>query len=95
MHSTPVTAAAGQALTLGPGEPAFTSLSDAASRALRPSLYQGGRLNDPNSITDYDLFVYEVPVIEGGGRRTTRLSYLIRSDSTGARSLKWEDPGQP
>jgi superfamily II DNA or RNA helicase len=83
-------AAAGQAITLGPGEPAFTSLSSSASKALRPSLYQGGRLNDPNSITDYNLFVYEVPVVEGGGRRSSRLSYLVRSDSTGARSIKWE-----
>jgi superfamily II DNA or RNA helicase len=83
-------AAAGQAVTLGPGEPAFTSLSSSASQALRPALYRGGRLNDPNSVTDYDLLVYEIPVVEGGGRRTSRLSYLIRSDSTGARSLKWE-----
>jgi superfamily II DNA or RNA helicase len=83
-------AAAGQAIALGPGEPAFTSLSHLASKALRPSLYRGGRLNDPNSITDYDLFVYEVPVIEGSGRRSSRLSYLVRSDSTGARAIKWE-----
>ena len=27
---------------------------------------------------------------EGGGRRNTRWSYLIRVDQTGARALKWE-----
>jgi len=83
-------AAAAQAVTLGPGEPAFTALTITAAHALRPALYQGGRLHDPNSITDYDLFVFEVRLIEGGGRRKTRWSYLIRVDQTGARAVKWE-----
>ncbi|MGA2805141.1 MAG: helicase-related protein [Acidimicrobiales bacterium] len=83
-------AAAGQAVILGPGEPAFSVLAAAAAHALRPALYQGGRLHDPNSVTDYDLFVFDAPVTEGGGRRNTRWSYLIRVDQTGARALKWE-----
>jgi superfamily II DNA or RNA helicase len=81
--------AAGRAVVLGPGEPAFSALSGAATALLRPALYQGGRLNDPNSITDYDLFLFEVSLTEGNGRRSTRWSYLIRVDEIGARSVKW------
>ncbi|HZQ77190.1 MAG TPA: helicase-related protein [Acidimicrobiia bacterium] len=92
-------AAAGRALMLGPGEPAFTVLTATAADALRAALYQGGRLHDPNSVTDYDLFVFEVPVTEGGGRRNTSWSYLIRVDQTGARAVTWEalanlEPGE-
>ncbi len=83
-------AAAGPAVILGPGERAFASLAEAAVDALRPVLYQGGRLHDPNSITDYELFVFEVELTEGGGRRITRWSYLVRVDQTGARAVKWE-----
>ena len=82
--------AAGRAIILGPGEPAFSVLATAAAYALRPALYQGGKLQDPNSVTDYDLFVFEVPITEGDGRRQTRWSYLIRADDTGARAVKWE-----
>ncbi len=81
---------AGRAVILGPGEPTFSALAAAASETLRPALYQGGRLNDPNSVTDYDLFVFEVPIVEGAGRRNTRWSYLVRVDDTGARTVKWE-----
>jgi superfamily II DNA or RNA helicase len=83
-------AAASRALTMGPGEPAFTALTVAAVDALRPALYQGGRLEDPNSITDYDLFVFGVTLIEGAGRRSTPWSYLVRVDQTGARAVRWE-----
>jgi superfamily II DNA or RNA helicase len=92
-------AAAGPAIILGPGEPAFSAIAMGAMDALNPALYQGGRLNDPNSITDYDLFVFDVALTEGGGRRSTRWSYLIQVDQTGARSVKWEtlanlEPGE-
>src|SRR5487761_1182716 len=83
-------AAAGPAIVLGPGEPTFSIVATAAADALRPALYQGGRLHDPNSVTDYDLFVFEVPFTEGGGRRSTCWSYLIRVDQTAARAVKWE-----
>lgn len=79
-----------RAVILGPGERTFSALAHAASDALRPALYEGARLLDPTSVTDYDLFVFEVPITEGGDRRKTRWSYLIRADETGARAVKWE-----
>ena len=92
-------AAAGEAIVLGPAEPAFTRLATAAAGYLRPALFQGGQLRDPNSVTDYDLFVFDSQFEEGGGRRTARLSYLVQVDDVGSRTIKWEtlanlDPGK-
>jgi superfamily II DNA or RNA helicase len=82
--------AAGSAVVLGPGEPTFSTVATAAANFLRPALYQGGGLHDPNSVTDYDLFVFDASLSEGGGRRSIRWSYLVRVDRTAARAVKWE-----
>lgn len=92
--------AAQPALGLGPSDPSFRALVHAISDQLRPSLFRGGHLVDPTSITDYELFCYETPVSEGGGRRDVTWSYLVRVDETGARVVSWEllanlEPGAP
>jgi hypothetical protein len=61
-----------------------------AIESLQPSLYQGGLLADPTNVTDYELHVYAVQVTEGGGRRSSAWSYLVRVDATGARVVAWE-----
>ena len=81
---------ASEAVTLGPGEPVFGELVEDAGDQLRPYLYQGGLLEDPTTVTDYELHLFEAKVAEGGGRRETAWSYLIRVDETGTRLVAWE-----
>lgn len=92
-------ARAGSAITLGPSEPPFRALALSISERLRPALFQGAPLNDPTTVTDYELHAYEVDVDEGNGRRRNTWSYLIRVDATGARRVAWEilanlEPGE-
>ena len=79
---------AGAALALGPSEIAFRALADAASQECLPSLYRGGPLRDPTSVTNYDLHVYTGELQEGD--RRTNWSALIRVDDIGARPVSWE-----
>lgn len=81
---------ASDAVTLGPGEPVFGELAESAGDHLRPFLYQGALLEDQTTVTDYELHLFEAEVAEGGGRRKTAWSYLIRVDETGARLVAWE-----
>lgn len=81
---------AARAIALGPAEAPFQELAASCSGQLRPALWRGGHLVDPTTVTDYDLFIYEATVDEGGGRRSVTLSYLIRIDDTGARTVPWE-----
>jgi superfamily II DNA or RNA helicase len=83
-------AAAARAVSLGPAEPPFQALVTAVGDRLRPSLWQGGTVEDPTSVTDYDLVCFETKVIEGGGRRETCWSYLARVDDVGAKRVSWE-----
>ncbi len=82
--------AAQRAISLGPSERPFRDLVAVASQRLRPSLWQGGRLADPTSVTDYSLLAYEVPVTEGNQRTRGIWSYLVRVDEVGAREVSWE-----
>ena len=83
-------ARAGAAITLGPSEPPFRALAHAVSDGLRPALYQGASLNDPTTVTDYELHAYEVDTDEGDGRSRNTWSYLVRVDATGAHTVAWE-----
>jgi superfamily II DNA or RNA helicase len=83
-------AAAARVIALGPAEAPFRELANVCAAELRPALWRGGHLIDPTIVTDYDLFVYEALADEGNGRRQIRLSYLIRADATGARTVPWE-----
>ena len=47
-------------------------------------------LEDQSTVTNYELHLFEAEVVEGGGRRKTAWSYLIRVDETGARLVSWE-----
>lgn len=83
-------ARAAAAVTLGPSEPPLRALAHAVSDGLRPALYQGASLNDPTTITDYELHAYEVDTDEGDGRSRNTWSYLVRVDATGAHTVAWE-----
>ena len=83
-------ARAAVAITLGPSEPPFRALAHAVSDGLRPALYQGASLNDPTTVTDYELHAYEVDTDEGDGRSRNTWSYLVRVDATGAHTVAWE-----
>lgn len=78
------------AFALGPSQPGFNEVVAAAADQAGPALFQGGRLRDRTSITDYALFVYEAEVTEFGGERRTTWPFLVRADDTGARPLRWE-----
>jgi superfamily II DNA or RNA helicase len=52
------------AIRLGPGEPSFRALVAAANKALSAALLRGATLRDPTSVTDYDLFCYEIEITE-------------------------------
>jgi hypothetical protein len=88
------------ALPLGPSDPAFRSIVDSAARSVRPALFEGGRLVDQTSATDYTLFVFELDVVEFGDQRHSTWPFLVRVDDMGSRSLRWEwlanlEPGEP
>jgi hypothetical protein len=79
---------AGAAVALGPGEVAFRALAEAASQECLASLYRGGLLRDPTSVTDYDLHLYRGELSEGD--RCSDWACLIAVDGTGARRVSWE-----
>lgn len=79
-----------RAVRLGPGESAFRALISMAGRASSAALFRGSVLRDPTSVTDYDLFCYEVEIVEAGARRTVWLPSLVRIDETGATRCRWE-----
>lgn len=81
----------GDTITLGPGEPAFTDLIGMAEHALAEDLYQSGAVEDPSSLTPYDLFAYEATMTESDGKRASVWATLVKVDDSGnARAVRWE-----
>jgi len=78
------------AIRLGPGEASFRALVNTANRELASALFRGGALRDPTSVTDYDLFCYEIEIAEAGARRKSWWPCLVRVDETGASRCRWE-----
>lgn len=78
-------------ITLGPGEPAFTDLIAMAEREVAPDLYQGGAVEDPTSLTPYDLYAFDATMTESDGKRASAWATLIKVDDAGnARAIRWE-----
>jgi hypothetical protein len=78
-------------VALGPGEPAFMELIALAGELLNADLHRGGVVEDPTSVTDYELHVFEAVLTEASGGRATPWLLLISVGQTGeARSVRWE-----
>jgi superfamily II DNA or RNA helicase len=82
---------ASRVVALGPGEPAFRDLIALAAESLSADVYRGGVVEDPTTVTDYDLYAFEATLTEASGKRKTPWGILIRVDPTGeARAIRWE-----
>jgi superfamily II DNA or RNA helicase len=87
-------------VTLGPGEPAFTDLIRIADGELAEDVFRSGAVEDPTSLTPYDLFAFEARMTESDGKRASVWATLIKVDDGGnARPVRWETlanlvPGQ-
>jgi superfamily II DNA or RNA helicase len=79
--------AADRAVDLGPGTVPFRELIDASMNRLAPAMHQGGRLQDPTTVTGYHLFLYETEVTVGP--RSTAWRHLLRVDND-ARAVPFE-----
>jgi len=78
-------------LTLGPGEPAFTEIIDVADHDLAEDVFRSGAVQDPTSLTDYDLYAFEAQMAESDGKRTSVWATLVKVDDGGnARPIRWE-----
>lgn len=78
-------------VTLGPGEPAFTDLIRLAAHSLAPDLHQGGAVEDPTSLTPYDLYAFDATMTESEGKRASAWATLVKVDDSGnARAIRWE-----
>lgn len=78
-------------VTLGPGEPAFTDLIRVAAHDLAPDLHQGGAVEDPTSLTPYELYAFDATMTESDGKRASAWATLVKVDDTGsARAVRWE-----
>lgn len=78
-------------VTLGPGEPAFTDLIRMAAHGLAADLHQGGAVEDPTSLTSYDLYAFDATMTESDGKRASAWATLVKVDDTGnARAVRWE-----
>ena len=89
---------AGDAIMLGPSDPALTTLVKALRERLEAEMWQGAVLSDRSAREDYTLFVYECDIIEGSQSenpkhrpRHSTLSWLIRVSASGeARTMAWD-----
>ena len=90
----------GGLVTLGPGEPAFTDLIDVADHELAEDVFQSGAVEDPTSLTAYDLYAFQAKMTESDGKRSSVWATLVKVDDGGnARPVRWETlanllPGQ-
>jgi superfamily II DNA or RNA helicase len=81
----------GGLITLGPGEPAFTDLIDVADHELAEDVFQSGAVEDPTSLTAYDLFAFQAEMTESDGKRSSVWATLVKVDDGGsARPVRWE-----
>ena len=89
---------AGDAIMLGPSDPALTMLVMALRERLEAEMWQGAVLSDRSAREDYTLFVYECDIVEGSQSenpkhrpRPSTLSWLIRVSASGeARTMAWD-----
>jgi hypothetical protein len=82
---------ASDVVTLGPGKRAFSDLIQLAATELTVDLYRTGAVEDPTSVTGYDLYSYDGTLVEAGGKRVTRWATLIRVNDDGtAYPVRWE-----
>ena len=78
---------AGDAIMLGPSDPALTVLVKGLRERVEPEMWQGAVLGDRSEHEDYTLFVYECDIIEGSEHsskqrpRKSTLSWLVRVSS--------------
>lgn len=78
-------------VTLGPGEAGFTDLIDLADAYLAEDVYRSGAVEDPTSLSSYDLYAYEATLSESGGQHRSMWATLIKVDDAGnARAVRWE-----
>ncbi len=81
----------GGLVTLGPGEPAFTELIEIADSELAEDVFQSGAVDDPTSLTPYDLYAFEAEMTESSGQRNSVWATLVKVDDGGsARAVRWE-----
>lgn len=81
----------GGLVTLGPGEPAFTDLIDVGDRELAEDVFRSGAVQDPTSLTPYDLYAFEAKMTESDGKRASVWATLVKVDDGGsARAVRWE-----
>lgn len=79
---------ASRAVDLSPSTEPFRRLVDASVETLRPAISRGGVVQDDTTTTDYTLFSFETPAMEGP--RRMRWRQLIRVDDTGARPVRFD-----
>ncbi|MER5323705.1 helicase-related protein [Streptosporangium roseum] len=78
-------------VTLGPGEPGFTDLIRLADHALAEDVHRSGAVEDPTSLTPYDLYAFEATLTESDGKRASVWATLVKVDDSGnARAVRWE-----
>jgi superfamily II DNA or RNA helicase len=81
----------GGLVTLGPGEPAFTDLITIADDELAEDVFRSGAVEDPTSLTAYDLYAFQAEMTESAGSRTSVWASLVKVDDGGsARAVRWE-----
>ena len=81
----------GGLITLGPGERAFTDLIDIADNELAEDVFQSGAVEDPTSLTAYDLYAFQAEMTESDGKRSSVWATLVKVDDGGsARAVRWE-----
>lgn len=80
-----------QVRPLGPGDAAFSNLIGMAETAFGPDLFRSGAVEDPTTITGYDLYAFDAVLSEAGGKRSTAWAALIRVDDAGqAYPVLWQ-----
>lgn len=90
-NAAPQNGAGASTVPLGPGTPAFSSLTGLAADVLAADLYRGAVAEDPTSLVPYELLAFSSSMHSASTRTPTPWSVLIRVDDTGsARRVRWE-----